>query len=136
MLVDSIDHFVLTVQNVETTAAFYAQALGAEVVRYRQGEQERVALQFGTQKINLHQVDQAIPLRAAAPSPGSGDFCFVTRRPLAQVAAHLRSCGVKVVEGPVVRNGARGQMMSLYFRDPDGNLVEVANYEEGAAEAT
>ncbi|HEY8449585.1 MAG TPA: VOC family protein, partial [Bacillota bacterium] len=82
MWIEALDHFVLTVRDIEATAAFYARALGVDVVRWRQGGVERVALHFGAQKINLHQVGQEIPLRAALPAPGTGDFCFVTRKPL------------------------------------------------------
>ncbi|WP_374700942.1 hypothetical protein [Aureimonas sp. AU40] len=89
------------------------------------------ALLFGRQKINVHEVDRTFEPKAARPTPGAGDFCLVTSRPMAEIVAHLHACGVAIEEGPVARNGARGPMESVYFRDPDGNLVEVSRYREG-----
>jgi len=124
MKVDSLDHLVLTVADVEATCRFYSRVLGMEVVTFGQG---RKALQFGSQKINLHQQGREFEPKAARPTPGSADLCFLTSVPLADVVAHLRSAGVPIVEGPVQRTGATGPILSVYFRDPDGNLVEVAN---------
>ncbi len=125
MKIDSLDHLVLTVKDIDTTCEFYTRVLGMEVVTF---SDNRKALSFGSQKINLQQVGRESTLRAERPTSGSGDVCFVTSMPLAEVVAHLRSCGVNVIGGPVERNGARGMMMSVYFRDPDMNLVEVSNY--------
>ena len=124
MKVDSLDHLVLTVADVEATCRFYSRVLGMEVVTFGQG---RKALQFGSQKINLHQQGREFEPKAARPTPGSADLCFLTTVPLADVVAHLQSAGVAIVEGPVQRTGATGPILSVYFRDPDGNLIEVAN---------
>lgn len=125
MKVDRIDHFVLTVRDVEATCDFYSRVLGMEVEEFEGG---RRALQFGRQKINLHQSGAEFEPKAGKPTPGSGDFCLVTDVPLERVVEHLASCGVELIEGPVERIGAMGSMESVYFRDPDGNLVEVSNY--------
>ena len=122
---DRIDHFVLTVRDIEVTCAFYQRVLGMEVVRWGAG---RVALKFGRQKINLHPVDNPITLKADRPGPGSADFCFIATTPIADVVAHLAQCGVTIIEGPSERAGAMGAIVSVYFRDPDLNLVEVSNY--------
>lgn len=125
MKIDSLDHVVLTVKDIDATCKFYAKVLGMEVVTF--GENRR-ALSFGSQKINLQQLGRESTLRAEMPTPGSADVCFVTSVPLADVIAHLNFCGVNLIGGPVERNGARGLMMSVYFRDPDMNLIEVSNY--------
>src|SRR5262249_17463522 len=125
MRVVSLDHLVLTVRSVEATCAFYAAALGMEVVTFGEG---RKALAFGSQKINLHQQGNEFEPKAGRPTPGSADLCFVTDIPLAEVVGHLTALGVPVVEGPVARTGAVGPIRSVYLRDPDGNLVEVAVY--------
>jgi catechol 2,3-dioxygenase-like lactoylglutathione lyase family enzyme len=126
MHIDGIDHLVLTAKDVEATCAFYAKALGMKVVTFGGG---RKALSFGAQKINLHQHGKEFEPKAEKPTPGSADLCFVTSDPIADVISHLASCGVEVLEGPVQRTGARGPMTSVYFRDPDLNLIEVSNYE-------
>jgi len=125
MNVDGIDHFVLTVRDVEATCDFYSRVLGMEVEEFECG---RHALKFGRQKINLHQSGAEFEPKAGEPTPGSWDFCLTTGVPLERVVEHVRSCGVELVEGPVTRTGAIGRLESAYFRDPDGNLVEVANY--------
>ncbi|HEY8417755.1 MAG TPA: VOC family protein [Limnochordales bacterium] len=124
MKIDSLDHLVLTVADVEATCRFYNRVLGMEVVTFGQG---RKALQFGSQKINLHQQGREFEPKAARPTPGSADLCFLTAVPLSDVVAHLQSAGVAILEGPVQRTGATGPILSVYFRDPDGNLIEVAN---------
>jgi catechol 2,3-dioxygenase-like lactoylglutathione lyase family enzyme len=125
MKIDSLDHVVLTVKDIDATCRFYAEVLGMEIVTF--GE-NRKALSFGSQKINLQQLGRESTLRAEKPTPGSADVCFISSVPLADVTAHLNFCGVNLIGGPVERNGARGLMMSVYFRDPDMNLVEVSNY--------
>lgn len=130
MRVESLDHLVLTVASVEATCAFYARILGMEVVTFGEG---RKALRFGQQKINLHEAGREFEPKAARPAPGSGDLCFIAETPLDAVVAHLANCGVAVVEGPVARTGAVGPLRSVYVRDPDGNLIEIAN--RGAAPA-
>ncbi|MGD9947871.1 MAG: VOC family protein [Desulfobulbus sp.] len=124
MQVDALDHLVLTVVDVEKTAAFYEQVLGMQMIVFAGG---RKALFFGAQKINLHQFGHEFEPKAQLPTPGSADLCFITSTPLTEVANHLRKCGVDIIEGPVRRTGAMGSILSLYFRDPDLNLVEVAN---------
>jgi catechol 2,3-dioxygenase-like lactoylglutathione lyase family enzyme len=125
MKVESIDHIVLTVKDIETTCAFYAQVLGMEATTFGIG---RRALLFGAQKINLHEHGNEFEPKANAPTPGSADLCFVTVVPIAQVIEHVRSNDIEIIEGPVQRTGAVGSITSVYFRDPDGNLIEVSNY--------
>jgi catechol 2,3-dioxygenase-like lactoylglutathione lyase family enzyme len=122
--IDSLDHLVLTVADVDASCAFYQRVLGMEVVTFGQG---RKALAFGAQKINLHPTGREFEPKAQRPTPGSADLCFLTSVPLAQVQAHLAACGVTVTEGPVQRTGAQGPILSVYFRDPDLNLIEVSN---------
>lgn len=125
MNIDSLDHLVLTVADIDRTCAFYAKVLGMEVVTFGNS---RKALSFGMQKINLHQHGNEFEPKAQAPTPGSADLCFITTVPLTDVIAHLAACGVEVIAGPVERTGARGPMVSIYFRDPDMNLLEMSNY--------
>ncbi len=125
MKVDHLDHLVLTVESIPATCEFYARVLGMEVVTFGGNRQ---ALAFGAQKINLHEAGKEWEPKAQRPTPGSADLCFITHTPLADVIEHLRQCGVEIVEGPVKRTGATGQMVSVYFRDPDLNLIEVSNY--------
>ena len=125
MQIERLDHFVLTVADIGRTCEFYTSVLGMEVVQFGEG---RTALKFGLQKINLHPADNVPGLVADKPTPGSGDLCFITREPLAEVIAHLGRCGVPIVAGPGPRAGAVGEIQSVYFRDPDQNLIEVSNY--------
>lgn len=124
MQIDSLDHLVLTVADVEATCTFYQRVLGMQVVNFGAG---RKALAFGAQKINLHQAGREFEPKAQRPTPGSADLCFLSSVPLPQVQAHLAACGVSVSEGPVQRTGAQGPILSVYFRDPDLNLIEVSN---------
>jgi len=124
MRIDRIDHIVLTVADVAATYKFYESVLGMTVLTFADG---RTALGFGDQKINLHQRGHEFEPKAQAPTPGSGDFCLTTGEPLADVIAQLERHGVAVEQGPVARTGARAGLRSIYFRDPDGNLVEVSN---------
>lgn len=125
MIADRLDHLVLTVADVERTVDFYARVLGMTPVTFGGG---RRALAFGNQKINLHQAGHEFEPKAARPTPGSADLCFVSSVPLVEVMGHLAASGVDVEEGPVPRTGATGPIASVYFRDPDGNLIEVSNY--------
>lgn len=125
MNIDRIDHFVLTVHEIQATCEFYTRVLGMEVVTFGDG---RTALRFGQQKINLHEVEGEPRLRALRPTRGSADFCLVTSVALEDVVGHLRGCGVEIVAGPGPRAGALGTIESVYVRDPDGNLVEISNY--------
>ena len=125
-MIDRIDHFVLTVRSLETTLAFYERVLGVA----RESLPGRPAsLKFGRQKINVHEAHRTFEPKAGYPTPGAGDFCLITLRPIDEVVAHLKQCGVAIEVGPVARNGAEGPMMSVYFRDPDANLVEIARYD-------
>ena len=124
MKIDSLDHLVITVEDIETTASFYSRALGMEIVTFAGG---RKALSFGAQKINLHQRGKEFEPKAQRPTPGSADLCFITSVPIAEVVKHLSACNVAVLEGPVKRTGATGPILSVYFRDPDMNLIEVSN---------
>ena len=124
MRIDSLDHLVLTVADVEASCAFYQRVLGMEVITFGAG---RKALAFGSQKINLHPAGREFEPKAQRPTPGSADLCFLTSLPLAQVQTHLAACGITVTEGPVQRTGAQGPILSVYFRDPDLNLIEVSN---------
>ena len=125
MKIDNIDHVVLTVKDIDATCRFYEKVLGMDIVTFNEN---RKALSFGSQKINLQQLGRESTLIADKPTPGSADVCFVTSAPVPDVIAHLGLCGVKPIAGPIERNGARGLMMSVYFRDPDMNLIEVSNY--------
>src|SRR5256885_15158866 len=125
MKIDRLDHFVLTVRDIEATCTFYSRLCDMEIVTF---DHNRKALAFGRQKINLHEIGKEFEPKAAAPVPGSGDLCFITRTPIKQVIEHIHACDVAIVEGPVKRTGALGLMESVYVRDPDGNLVEIANY--------
>jgi len=125
MQIERLDHLVLTVANIERTCEFYTRVLGMEVVRFGEG---RTALRFGQQKINLHPLSNIPGLVADKPTPGSGDLCFITSVPLAEVAAHLDQCGVPIVAGPGPRAGAIGTIQSVYIRDPAQNLIEISNY--------
>jgi catechol 2,3-dioxygenase-like lactoylglutathione lyase family enzyme len=130
MRVLSLDHLVLTVEDIERTRAFYTTVLGMAATTFGQG---RTALAFGSQKINLHQRGKEFEPKAAKPTPGSADLCFITAGPMTQVVEHLQSSGVRVLEGPVARTGAVGPVQSVYFRDPDANLIEVSVYDQLAA---
>jgi catechol 2,3-dioxygenase-like lactoylglutathione lyase family enzyme len=127
VVVDRLDHVVLTVADVEATCAFYERVLGLRPVRFGDG---RRALAFGRQKINLHAAGRELEPKARTPTPGSADVCFIAKTPIEEVESHLRACGVELLEGgATARTGATGPIVSVYFRDPDGNLVEVSNYQ-------
>lgn len=124
MNIDSLDHLVLTVQDIDASCAFYTEALGMQVVTFGAG---RKALRFGTQKINLHAHGHEFEPKARQPAPGSADLCFLTSVPIDEVGRHLASCGVEILGAPVARTGASGPILSIYCRDPDGNLIEISN---------
>ena len=125
MRIDRIDHLVLTVVDIEKTCKFYSQALGMEVLTF--GENRRAFI-FGKQKFNLHEKGKELKLRAKSASPGAVDVCLIVENSIEEVVAHLRSVGVTIEQGPVERTGASGTIMSVYFRDPDENLIEVSRY--------
>ena len=126
MQIDRLDHLVLTVRDVEATCAFYSRVMHMQPVTFAGG---RRALTFGHQKLNLHPADGPISPHASRPTPGSADLCFITATPIADVVAQLQSLGVAIEEGPVRRTGATGPIISVYFRDPDSNLIEVSEYD-------
>lgn len=126
--IDRIDHVVLTVKDIDATCAFYTRALGMKVETFGETAAKRTALVFGRQKFNLHQAGHEFEPKAKTPTPGSADLCLITLTPLGDVIKHLGECGVKIEEGPVMRTGAAGQIRSVYIRDPDQNLIEIANY--------
>ena len=125
MQVDRIDHLVLTVKDIDATVKFYETVMGMKKVVFGGG---RIALSFGSQKINLHQLGKEFEPKAAHVKSGSADLCFIINTPIEQAIVHLKACKVTVIDGPVNRTGAKGKIISAYFRDPDGNLIEVSNY--------
>jgi catechol 2,3-dioxygenase-like lactoylglutathione lyase family enzyme len=128
MKIDRLDHLVLTVKSIPATCEFYARVLGMDILTFGDN---RKALAFGSQKINLHEFGKEVEPKAHRPTPGSSDLCFLTRLSIKDVMEHLNQCGVQILEGPVKRTGALGPIESVYFRDPDLNLIEVSNYTEG-----
>lgn len=126
--ITGMDHLVLTVTDIAATIAFYSDVLGmaSEVFQPSDGS-TRHALRFGVQKINLHAAATPFVPHAAHPAPGSADLCFLSEQPLADWLRHLARRNVVVEDGPARRTGATGPILSLYFRDPDGNLIEVSN---------
>lgn len=122
-MLTSLDHLVLTVRDLEVTCRFY-EKLGMRRVIFAG---DRVALHFGTQKINLHEAARPIDRNVRHATPGSADLCFLTPLPVEEVAATLAAAGVAVITGPVIRTGAQGPIRSIYCHDPDENLIEIAN---------
>ena len=125
MKINRIDHIVLTVSSIERSVDFYTNVLGMEQEIFGDN---RVALLFGNQKINLHQFQNEFLPKASLPVPGSEDLCFITETELSEAMEYVKSKGVDIIEGPVKRTGATGDIESFYLRDPDGNLIELSNY--------
>jgi len=123
--IDRLDHLVLTVADIDAAADFYTRVLGMEAVTFGAG---RTALAFGRSKINLHRAGHEFEPKAYRPMPGSADLCLIADGPLEQVIEDLAEHGVPIEEGPVERTGATGPIRSVYFRDPDLNLIEVSIY--------
>jgi len=126
MNIKQIDHLVLTVKDIKASCKFYTTVMGMKEVDFGQG---RKAVIFGNQKINFHQQGKEFEPKALHPTPGSGDLCFITDAPMSEVIAHVRACRIEILEGPVKRIGAMGSMTSIYLRDPDQNLIEIATYQ-------
>lgn len=124
--IDRIDHIVLTVRDIAATCRFYTQILGMREITFNGS---RKALVFGNQKINLHEAGHEFDPKAHRPVPGSADLCLITTTPMADVMTRLSAHSVEIIEGPVRRTGAQGPITSVYFRDPDLNLIEVATYD-------
>jgi catechol 2,3-dioxygenase-like lactoylglutathione lyase family enzyme len=129
--IESLDHLVLTVSDMETTCDFYSRVLGMQVTSFAGG---RKALAFGRQKINLHQQGREFEPKAHRPTPGSADLCLLTDTPLEKVITHLQNCDVPIIEDPIQRTGAEGPILSVYLRDPDENLLEISNRIQSANE--
>ncbi len=124
MDLDAIDHVVLTVRDIPASVAFYTRVLGMREVVF--GDARR-ALAFGRSKLNLHQAGREFEPKAAHPAPGAIDLCLLVRTPIAEVVRQLAALDVAIEAGPVERTGAQGPILSVYVRDPDGNLIELSN---------
>jgi len=125
MEIQNIDHIVLTVANIDKTVEFYTTILGFELVMFGDN---RKALTFGNQKINLHQKGKEFEPKAVHPTSGSADLCFISKTDIHEVLKELQQKSIEIIEGIVDRTGALGKIKSVYFRDPDLNLIEVSNY--------
>lgn len=125
MRITSIDHIVLTVADIEKTVQFYTDILGFELITFGDN---RKALRFGNQKINLHQKGHEFEPKALHPTPGSADICFITETNVEDVLKELQAKDIQITEGIVERTGALGKIRSIYLRDPDSNLIELSNY--------
>ena len=126
MRIDRLDHLVLTVADIDATVDFYTRVLGMKAVTFGAG---RTALAFGQSKINLHQAGHEFEPKAHRPTPGSADLCLITTDSLDRVVEELVRHDVPIEEGPVERTGATGPILSVYFRDPDRNLIEISTYQ-------
>lgn len=122
-MIGSLDHLVLTTAHREACIDFYMRVLGMTLQQFGAG---RIAFQFGSQKINLHEKGREFEPKAALPSPGALDLCFIADRPLDEVIAHLADLNVPIIEGPMERTGAVSRLRSIYLRDPDQNLIEIS----------
>lgn len=127
LCVEDLDHLVLNVADIRATCRFYQRVLGMRPFTFGNG---RTALSFGSRKINLYEAGQAYSPQPDKPLPGTAELCFLSRTPVVELLDHLKAENVIVEEGPVRREGALGPITSVYFRDPDGNMIEVANYTE------
>lgn len=125
-MIDRLDHFVLTTAQPDAVIRFYTEVLGMKLETFRNGQ--RLALKFGRQKINIHVKGKEYEPKAHAPGVGTLDFCFIASVPLQQVIDSLAQHKVTIIEGPCTKTGAMGDIRSVYFRDPDLNLVEVSEY--------
>lgn len=123
--ITQLDHLVLTVKSIDNTVGFYCDVLGMELLKFGNN---RMALKFGTQKINLHEAGSEFAPRAAHATPGSADLCFISETPLHDILDTLKDKGIEIIEGPVSRAGAIGPIESIYVRDCDENLIEISNY--------
>ena len=126
MQINRIDHLVLTVADIQRICEFYTKVLGMELEKFADG---RLALKFGNQKLNLHQLNQEFKPHALKPTPGSVDLCLIVNNSIADTISHLQTYQVEIIEGPASRTGAMGKITSIYIRDPDRNLIELSKYE-------
>ncbi|MGB5708549.1 MAG: VOC family protein [Arenicellales bacterium] len=127
MNIVGLDHLVLTVKDINETVKFYTDVLGMVVEKFTAGDQQRIALKFGNQKINLHQQGREFKPGALVPLPGAGDFCLICDTPVEQIKQELEQREIPILQGPVEKTGATGPLQSIYIRDPDQNLVELSN---------
>ena len=125
MNTNRIDHLVITVKDITTTVQFYESVMGMKRIEFGQG---RIALSFGNQKINLHELGNEFEPKAGNIKEGSADFCFIIDTPIEDAVNELESKNIPIIDGPIKRTGATGTVTSIYFRDPDENLIEVSNY--------
>ncbi|WP_243613568.1 VOC family protein [Shimia aestuarii] len=124
----SLDHLVLTVADIPATCRFYEDVLGMTATRFSPADgSTRWALSFGAQKINLHRAGAEFDPKAAFPTPGSADLCFLSKTPVSEWQDHLAAKDIPIADGPITRTGATGPILSIYIRDPDGNLIEISN---------
>ncbi|EHQ44184.1 VOC family protein [Myroides odoratus] len=128
MNVKHLDHFVMTVLDIDKTVAFYTEIMGMELIVFGKN---RKALKFGNQKINLHQKGKEFEPKALYPTVAALDLCFIVADKMEDIVAELELKKIEIIEGIVERTGALGKIQSIYFRDPDGNLIELSNYEKG-----
>jgi len=129
-MIDHVDHIVLTTRDKDACIRFYVEVLGMKLERFRTPNEERLALKFGAQKINLHEWGKEFVPRAHVAVPGSLDLCFIAAIPLSDVVKKLQQHKISILEGPVAKTGAMGPMQSVYVRDPDLNLVEISEYRK------
>lgn len=125
-MIDHIDHIVLTTRDKEACIRFYSNVLGMKLVKFKTPSEERLALTFGQQKINLHEWGKEFDPKAHVPVPGSLDLCFISSIPLEEVIGRLKAANIKILEGPVMKTGATSKIRSVYVRDPDLNLIEIS----------
>lgn len=137
-MLSHLDHLVLTTANEVATVDFYTQVMGMDLETFSGGTPpvKRQAFKFGRQKINLHIKGREFEPKAQIPTPGSLDLCFITSWPLAKVIEHVQACQWPIIAGPVMRTGATGPILSIYLRDPDGNLIEIAELMQASTPQT
>ncbi|HWA37340.1 MAG TPA: VOC family protein [Burkholderiales bacterium] len=128
-MIDRVDHIVLTTRELDACVRFYTEVLGMTLEKFRTPTEERLALKFGRQKINLHVWGKEFVPRAHVAVPGSLDLCFIASGSLEAVVDRLKSQGVPIEQGPVDKTGAQGPIRSVYVRDPDLNLIEISVYQ-------
>jgi len=127
-MIERVDHIVLTTRDKDACIRFYTDVLGMKLEKFSTPTEERLALKFGAQKINLHEWGREFTPRAHVAVPGSLDLCFISNAPLEEVVQRLNAAKIKIIEGPVSKTGASGPIRSVYVRDPDLNLVEISVY--------
>jgi catechol 2,3-dioxygenase-like lactoylglutathione lyase family enzyme len=127
-MIDHVDHIVLTTRDLDACLRFYSEVLGMKLETFRTPTEERLALKFGQQKINLHVWGREFTPRAHVAAPGTLDLCFIASMPLEKVVEKLKAKSIQILEGPVRKTGALGPMTSVYVRDPDLNLIEISVY--------